>query len=156
MSTLDMKNTNIISSSINTSDHQVNILLDTHMLLWYAEGTNLSDQEIMIMEKARKSNQLFISAITIWEIAMLVQKEKIALSIDLNEWVDKVLSLPKINLLDLSIPILLQSCNLPQLLHKDPADRMIIATARSNDLHIMTHDQKIINYAKQGYVKIAE
>ena len=85
---------------------------------------------------------------------MLVNKDKIALAISLDEWVDKIISTPGFNLIELSIPILTQSCALPKYEHKDPADRLIIASVRSINSHLMTFDQKIIDYADQGYLKV--
>lgn len=66
----------------------------------------------------------------------------------------KLLSIPGLNLIDLSVLILMQSCDLPHYIHKDPADRLIIASARSSNLHLLTFDQKIIDYAKLGYLKL--
>ncbi len=141
----------------NNPDTYLNIeklTLDTHILIWYSEGTNLSKDQVNVIEQVRKAGNLYISAISIWEIAMLVNKDKIALSISFDEWVDKLLSTPGFNLIDLSIPILTQSCVLPKYQYKDPADRLIIASARSINSHLMTFDQKIIDYADNGYLKV--
>lgn len=140
-----------------TNDTHINIeklTLDTHVLIWYSEGINLSKEQVNIIEQIRKAGNLYISAISIWEIAMLVNKDKIALSISLDEWIDKLLSTPGLNLIDLSISILVQSCVLPKYEYKDPADRLIIASVRSINSHLMTFDQKIIDYADNGYLKI--
>ncbi|WP_425361612.1 type II toxin-antitoxin system VapC family toxin [Candidatus Tisiphia endosymbiont of Ceraclea dissimilis] len=140
-----------------TNDTHINIeklTLDTHVLIWYSEGTNLSKEQVNIIEQVRKAGNLYISAISIWEIAMLVNKDKIALSISLDEWIDKLLSTPGLNLIDLSISILTQSCVLPKYEYKDPADRLIIASVRYINSHLMTFDQKVIGYADNGYLKV--
>ncbi|MCC8483820.1 MAG: type II toxin-antitoxin system VapC family toxin [Rickettsia endosymbiont of Labidopullus appendiculatus] len=130
------------------------LTLDTHVLIWYTEGINLSKEQVKIIEQVRQASNLYVSAISIWETTMLINKAKIAISINLDEWIDKITSIPGLNLINLSIPILIQSCTLPKYEHKDPADRMIIASARSINSHLMTFDQKIINYADNGYLKV--
>lgn len=131
------------------------LTIDTHILLWYVEGISLSKNQVELIEKARQSNGLYISAISIWEIIMLARKGKITLSISLDSWIEKLLLIPGLNVIELSVPIMLQSSELPNYEHKDPADRFIIASSRFIDAYLMTMDQKIIDYANQGYLKIA-
>lgn len=64
------------------------LTLDTHVLIWYTEGNILTEKEVNLIETARKKGCLYISAISIWEIAMLVAKDKIAFSIGLDQWID--------------------------------------------------------------------
>ncbi|WP_341789675.1 type II toxin-antitoxin system VapC family toxin [Rickettsia endosymbiont of Polydrusus tereticollis] len=138
---------------INDSE---SLILDTHILIWYVEGIELSESQIGLIEKAREKNMLCISAISIWEIAMLESKGRIALSVSLADWIDKLLSIPGLNLIDLSVSVLIQSCFLTHYEHKDPADRFIIASARANNSYLLTFDQKIIQYANLGYLKIVQ
>ena len=130
------------------------LILDTHILIWYVEGINLSESQVTLIDQMRGKASLYISAISIWEIALLVSRERIALSIDLDQWIQRTTSITGLTFLDLSISILTQSCTLSNYEHKDPADRMIIASARSINAHLMTYDQKIIDYADKGYLKI--
>lgn len=130
------------------------LTLDTHILIWYTEGIRLTTSQVNVIDQARGQNLLYISAISLWEIAMLAQKDKIAFAISLDEWIENVLSTPGLNLIDLKVPILVESCNLPNFEHKDPADRLIISSARSINSRLMTFDQKIIDYAANGYLKI--
>ena len=139
---------------LNNTPEIDKLILDTHILIWYIEGINLSEPQVELIDKMREKSSVYISAISIWEIALLVSKERIALSIDIDEWIQRVASITGLNLMDLSIPILTQSCTLLNYEHKDPADRMIIASARSINAHLITHDQKIIDYADKGYLKI--
>lgn len=132
------------------------LILDTHVLIWYLEGINLTQEHIRIIDTAKQNNSLYISAISIWEIAMLSSKAKIVFSIGLNEWVEEVLKIPGLNLLELTIPILIESTALPNYEHKDPADRMIISTCRYTNSHLITFDQKIIDYANKGYLKVVQ
>lgn len=130
------------------------LILDTHILIWYVEGIKLSESQIKLIDKAREENILYISAISIWEITMLENKGKIALSVSLDEWINKLLSMPGLHLINLSVSILMQSCLLPHYDHKDPADRFIISSSRTSNSHLLTFDQKIIEYANLGYLKI--
>lgn len=131
------------------------LLLDTHIIIWYAEGIKLSESHVEKIENARKNQKLFISQISIWEIAMLINKERLSFSLPLKEWIDKLLSIDGLSFLDLTTSILVESCQLPSYAHKDPVDRMIIATARCLNIELMTADQKILDYGSNGYVKIA-
>lgn len=130
------------------------LTLDTHVLIWYMEGIKLNSRQVELIDKARNENALFVSAISIWEISMLASKGKLACSVSLSEWINSILSIPGLNIIDLSIAVLVESCNLPNYEHRDPADRLIIASTRSINSHLMTFDQKIIDYANHGYVKI--
>jgi PIN domain nuclease of toxin-antitoxin system len=130
------------------------LVLDTHVLLWYTEGIKLSQSQVELIGKARLKGSLYISAISIWEIALLASKDKIAFSISLGEWIDQVVSIPGLQVIDLGIPILVQSCELLHYLHKDPADRLIIASSRYVNAYLMTFDQNIIDYGAKGYLKV--
>lgn len=129
------------------------LILDTHVLIWYLEGINLSDQQVKLIESIKAGNSLYVSAISIWEITMLVAREKIILSMPLKDWVDKLQEIEGFHILDLSVAILIESCNLPHYSHKDPADRMIIASARETGAKLMTFDERIKDYGKKGYLK---
>lgn len=142
-------------TNIESSDFE-GLILDTHILIWYVEGITLSKAQIELIEKVREKNKLYISAISIWEIVMLENKGKIAFSVNLNDWIDKLLSIPGLNLIDLSVSILIQSCLLPHYEYKDPADRFIIASARTTNAYLLTFDQKIMDYADLGYLKIIQ
>ena len=145
----------IMNNIINMQDDNIDLLtIDTHIIIWYLEGIKLTEAQINIIDKARSEKNLYISAISVWEIAMLASKGRIALSIELNEWIGKLLTLPGINLINLTPSVLIESTKLPSYQHNDPADRMIIASVRSINSHLMTHDQNLISYGQQGYIKI--
>lgn len=131
------------------------LTLDTHILLWYLEGIELNERQVASIESARKKNKLYISAISIWEISLLANRGRIAFAIDMKEWVSQVMNIPGLNMIELSPDVLIESTILPTYMHKDPADRMIIASARSMNSYLMTKDEKIIEYGNNGYVKIA-
>ena len=79
------------------------LILDTHILIWYIEGINLSEPQVELIDKMREKSSVYISAISIWEIALLVSKDRIALSIDIDEWIQRAASITGLNLMDLSI-----------------------------------------------------
>jgi PIN domain nuclease of toxin-antitoxin system len=129
------------------------ILLDTHTWIWLFQGsTELSEDIIIKIDRAGSKGKVFISAISIWELSMLVAKGKITLSKPIYQWVDNSLSQPGVNLSPLSPEISIESSFLPGEFHGDPADRIIVATARINDLILLTRDRKILHYGSEGYI----
>jgi PIN domain nuclease of toxin-antitoxin system len=107
-------------------------VLDTHVWIWALEGTggDLSNATIRVIEQAAGSGDVAVAAISVWELAMLEAKGRISLSRSVEEWVAAALTAPGVRLVDLAPEIALDSTRLPGLAHADPADRMIIATAR--------------------------
>lgn len=130
-----------------------NILLDTHILIWLMNGDNKLSQSIQHhIENARRDGSVNISAISIWEIAMLEQKKRIILNKPCLEWIKDSLY-HGIHLLPLTPEISVESCRLPGYLAGDPADRMIVATARVESLLLITCDERILAYGKQKLVR---
>ncbi len=132
------------------------LLLDTHIWLWYMEGVNgaLSPAVIAEIDAARTEHRLFVSAISVWEIGMQFAKGRITLSSPLIHWVRESLTGASLRLQPLDVEIALESTLLPGNPHGDPADRFLVATARVLNLRLVTHDQKIIDYGKAGYVQV--
>ena len=117
------------------------ILLDTHTWIWLFNGASELSQEVIIqINRAGKQGQVFIAAISVWELSMLVAKNRITLSKPINQWVQESLSQPGVNLSPLTPEIAIESSFLPGEFHGDPADRIIVATARINNLIIFTRD----------------
>lgn len=129
-------------------------LLDTHVWVWLINGDKLAKRMVEQIDRAAKENLLFISALSLWEISMLVAKGRIILDMPVLDWISKSLEAPGINLLPLNPKIAVESCNLPGDFHGDPADRMIVATARVEDLTVISSDQKILDFSKSHYVKV--
>lgn len=109
-----------------------------------------------LIEDAAGEAALFVPAITPWEIAMLVEKGRLALGRDVAQWLEATLGLPGIRLAALSAEISVDSVRLPGSFHPDPADRMIVATARAFDALLLTADRAILAYGGQGYVRAAD
>lgn len=130
-----------------------NLLLDTHIWLWLLLGDkSLKKSIINVIKKAATHHTIYISAISMWEVAMLEHSERITLGSPTDEWIHKALSTPGINLAHLTPEIVVDSVKLPDHFHKDPADRMIVATARTMGLTLITRDNRILEYSNRGYV----
>jgi PIN domain nuclease of toxin-antitoxin system len=126
------------------------ILLDTCAVLWLANGEPIEPQA----RSGIASAALYVSPITGWEIANLVRKNRIALTMPVAGWLQQALTALAAELTDLSLALLVESCALPGAPPDDPADRILIATARSRGLAIATRDAAILRYAGAGHVKI--
>jgi len=130
-----------------------NLLLDTHIWLWLVIGDKtLKNSAVTIIKKAAQQHAIYISAISMWEVAMLEFSGRIALGCSTSEWIHRALSAPGLSLAALSPEIVVDSVNLPDKFHTDPADRIIVATARKMNLTLMTRDERILKYSKQGFL----
>jgi len=131
------------------------VLLDTHIFVWMiTEKKKLSKEAQSIIMEAIPLRHILISAISLWEIAMLVQKQRLKFSIPLRKWIEQSLTTPGVVLNTLTPDILIESCDLPEITHNDPVDRMIIATARIENALLITRDQAILKYAQLGHITI--
>lgn len=123
------------------------IVLDTHIWLWWISNPeNLSTAANQAIDQAITENGIVISSISTWEVALLVEKERLKLSIDIRDWVRKTESLPFVRFMPVDNTISLRSVTLPGQFHADPADRIITATAMTMGLPLVTKDDKIISY----------
>ncbi len=124
------------------------IVLDTHILLWWVtqqEG-RLSTAATKVLSEELKSGDVAISSISAWEIAMLIQRKRIALAMELREWLAIVGQIEGVRFIPVDNAIAVESESLPGEFHRDPADRMIVATARKHGAPLLTMDEKIRNY----------
>ncbi len=129
------------------------LLLDTHVWIWLNEGSSeLNSANVREIDHAAGQGELFVSAISVWEIAILVAKKRILLRTSIRDWIEQALSQPGIRLMPLLPNIAVESTLLPDGLNADPADRIIVATARVKLLTLMTHDANIQQYAKSGFI----
>lgn len=131
------------------------LLLDTHIWLWLMDGDkNLGSSFRNEIDVSGSNRSLFVSAISVWEIAMLQMKGKIRLGLPVAAWVDLALNRSEINLIPLSPAIAIESCALPDHFHGDPADRIIAATARVENLCLITKDANLIEYGRKKYLTV--
>lgn len=123
------------------------IVLDTHVLIWWvSDPEKLSKKAQKMIESESKSGLILISSISIWEIYLLVKKERIKLAMDIDSWLEKLESLPRIQFIPIDNKIAAKSINLPGEFHNDPADRMIVMTAREKGAVLVTKDERIRKY----------
>jgi PIN domain nuclease of toxin-antitoxin system len=132
------------------------LLLDTHIWLWYVENDarRFARRIQPLVEAAVQRGDLLISAISVWEIAVLDSIRRIELSHDVRTWVGRALSFPGVQFKGLSPSIAIESARLPGPVHRDPADRILIATARLAGAALVTCDERILTYATQGHVRV--
>lgn len=130
------------------------LLLDTCATIWLAEGEAVSQEALNAIDRAGAAGEsIFVSPITAWEIGLLAARGRIAMSIPPQTWFERLLTVPGVVLADLSVRVLIASSYLPGQPPRDPADRMIAATARENGLKLITRDQLLLDYADQGHVE---
>jgi PIN domain nuclease of toxin-antitoxin system len=122
------------------------IILDTHVWVWWVH----SDEKITSTQaeiiKANETDIIGVSAISAWEIAKLVEYNRLELPCPLQEWFYEALSYPGVRLIELTPEIAIESTKLPGEFHRDPADQIIVATARLYDYSLIISDSKILKY----------
>ena len=135
-----------------TSDPAL-ILLDTHVWLWLVAGSSdLSMEARHMISGAAAAGTLRIAAISLWEIALLASRGRIVLGKSIGLWLEEALADPGPAIDPLSPQIAVESYALPDVFHADPADRLIVATARVANATLMTRDQRILDYAARGHL----
>ena len=123
------------------------IILDTHTLVWLTSNPDkLSLKAAKIISQEVKRREICVSSISIWEIASLVRKNKLEFSIGFENWLREVEDTPTVRFIPVDNKIASDSIFLPGKIHKDPADRIIIATARNINAKVVTKDSKIRKY----------
>ena len=122
------------------------IILDTHVWVWWIHREPRLTDQMREQIQAQEAHGLGVSVFSCWEVAKLVEIKKLALHCPLEEWLDTALAYPGIQLLDLSRDIIVESTRLPGAFHRDPADQIIVATARVHDCPLLTADSKILHY----------
>jgi PIN domain nuclease of toxin-antitoxin system len=123
------------------------IVLDTHAWIWFVDDPRrLSAPARRAVAKAQAANSLLISSVSCWEIAMLAAGGRLKLTMDVRDWIARCEALPFLTFIPVDNAIFLRSVFLPGALHRDPADRIIIATALARDIPVVTKDSKIRNY----------
>jgi PIN domain nuclease of toxin-antitoxin system len=122
------------------------ILLDTHIWVWWVDDNQqLEDRPRHLIQDNMRSG-LEVSAISCWEVAKLVQYGRLELACPLEDWMEQALAYPGVQLLELTPRIAIESTKLPGTFHRDPADQIIVATARVYDIPLLTVDSRILQY----------
>src|SRR5947209_2491953 len=134
------------------------LLLDTHVWIWVAELVpgKLSPACVQKIRAAGLAGQLLISAISVWEVASLDAKKRVLLSEGCHEWVREALRGRGIELVHLTPEIAIDSTRIPEGFHADPADRILIATARNRNAVLVTADRAILKYSRTKHVRVLD
>lgn len=125
------------------------IVLDTHVLVWWVNGSESlsANASQAIKETLANDSEVLVSSISAWEIAMLITKGRLVLSMDVETWLGEVSRIDGVRFVPVNNEIGIESTALPGEFHKDPADRIIVATARKFAVPVVTADEKINQYA---------
>ena len=122
-------------------------LLDTHAWIWWVTNDRrLAASARRVIERARAAGGLALSMISVWEVAKKVEKGQLVLDRPVDDWLEAAASRSDLYVAELTRPILVESCRLPQPFHGDPADQIIVATARERRAAIITRDERIRTY----------
>jgi len=129
----------------------VKYLLDTHVWVWWnMRPGELSAKVHRLLSAPERYEELLLSAISPWEFCKLIEKQRLGVSCDPEEWIAQALDMSKLRLVPLSPTLAYRSTVLPQPFHQDPADQIIVATAREENATILTKDELIRRY---GHVR---
>jgi PIN domain nuclease of toxin-antitoxin system len=125
------------------------LVLDTHVWIWAAEGMadRLHPRAMAAIEQAARASALAVSAISVWEVAMLVKRGRLTLATAVRSWVEASLRPPGARIIPVGAAVALDSVQLPDFdHHRDPADRLIVATARRHGT-LLTCDESLLEWA---------
>jgi len=122
------------------------ILLDTHVWVWWVHGDQRLSKKQASLISENEEGEIGVSIISCWEVAKLVEYGRLKLPRDLTDWFAQALSYPGVVLIQLTPEIVVDSVQLPGTFHRDPADQLIVATARLHRCHLLTSDEKITRY----------
>lgn len=133
------------------------VLLDTCAAIWLVHDGAMAAPGRQAIVEAAAANSLFVSPISAWEIGFLAYPTKGTARLrflpDPKRWFADLLARPSINAAAFNGDVAIEASLLPGVFHRDPADRLIVATARVLDLRIVTRDEKILTYAAAGHVR---
>lgn len=132
------------------------VLLDTHCWVWmqFGQAERFTRAAVTMLERAARTGSLRVSVMSVWEIGMLESKGRLELKMNCVEWVRRALATPGLALAPLTPEIAIESSRLPGQFHGDPADRLLVATARIAGLRLMTKDDGLLDYGAHGYVRV--
>lgn len=121
------------------------LLLDTHILIgWVNDPRRLNARQRRALTKVGPSTPLYVSDITFWEVAALVERSRIRLSVPLRDWLDAATAPPRVIRLPITAAVAAELAALPLTIDWDPADRIIVAPARVHGRRLVTADDRII------------
>ena len=124
------------------------IVLDTHAWVWWVSGAQrLPAKVVKTLARHRERGTLRVSSISVWEVAQLVERGRLEITMPVDDWVARSEALPFLQFVPVDNRIALGSTRLPGSFHADPADRIIVSTARSLGATLVTRDEKLRRYS---------
>lgn len=130
-----------------TNQKMTKVMIDTHAWIWaWQNPSRLSPAAREILGEVRYDD-LLLSAISIWEFSLLLQKRRLSVGIDGYQWIQNALKMPRLRLVPLTPEVSWEASRLPTPFHADPADRFIVATARLEGATLLTVDRQIRGYS---------
>lgn len=133
------------------------LLLDTCAIIYLAEGLPMKPDALARIEQARASSGVLVSPVSAWEVGLMSQAGRRSSALrfhpDAKTWFERVLAAPGIRIAEFDCGIALGSSSLPGELHRDPANRLLVATARQLAIPIVTRDAALLRYAAEGHVE---
>lgn len=124
----------------------MSIILDTHVWWWAVSEPDKLSERVREKINVVSASQRFAASISLWEFVMMTVKGRISLAISPSEWFAHTIKAGYLGILPLTADIAIEACRLPGNFHKDPADRIITATARKYNALLITKDRKILEY----------
>jgi PIN domain nuclease of toxin-antitoxin system len=132
----------------------MSLLLDTCAAIWLANGEPVSEQASDALRQARDGSEfVYVSPITAWELGLLTARGRLSLPMTPQQWFERLLRAPGLRLSEMPPDLLIASSFLPGTLGRDPADRIIAATAREYGHRLLTRDRHLLDYAEQGHIQ---
>ena len=130
------------------------LLLDTCAAIWVSDDQPLADEALTAIERSHGRGEfVYVSPITAWEIGLLASRGKLTSPMSPQRWFERLLEAPGVQLADMSPDVLIASSFLPGVPPRDPADRILAATARERGYRLMTRDTVLLTYARQGHLQ---
>jgi PIN domain nuclease of toxin-antitoxin system len=128
-------------------------LLDTCVAIWLSQGEKLANEaETYLTDVARRKLPTFVSPITAWEVGLLISRKRLNLGVTPGRWFDSLFEAPHVRLAELSAGVLIGASFLPGKPPRDPADRILAATARELGAILITRDRALLDYGDQGHI----
>jgi PIN domain nuclease of toxin-antitoxin system len=142
------------SMSVKMKTSAEALLLDTHVWIWLVRGEGRIPKDILeLIFAAAGAGSMFLSVMSIWELSLLDAKRRITLNMPCLSWVRTALERSGAQTIPLTPEVAVSCHQLPGQLHDDPIDRILVATARTEDLTLVTRDRTILDYAAEGHLR---
>jgi PIN domain nuclease of toxin-antitoxin system len=133
------------------------ILLDTCAAMYIVEQEWMQPDALRALDEAfDRGDTIWVSPITGWEIGTLASKNRFKSRYTPRRWLETLLAQPRVRVAELTAQVMLESSSLPGALHRDPADRILAATAREYGYTLMTRDRALLAYAREGHLSALE